>query len=127
MKNPSEILQLHYDHDESKRIRALIKENFDKRNWRYSDEETFEDLVERSKNILDHLLNNHLEQNVLCISHGTIIKMIVSRDVFGEKLTSSVFWEFRHHTWQANTGLTHLEHTEKHGWVLISWNDTTHL
>jgi hypothetical protein len=59
MKNPSEILNLHYDHEESKRIRSLIKENFDKGNWRYSDEETFEDLAERSENILNHLLKNH--------------------------------------------------------------------
>ncbi len=127
MRGASEIFGLSLEHPKSKEIRKLIEENFEKGNWKYSDEETFEELRKRGQEVLDHLLKNHKDKNVLCISHGTTIKMIVSLIIFGKKLTPSLFWEFRHHAWQENTGITRVEYTDKYGWALMSWNDTTHL
>ena len=127
IRNPSEISELFYEHPESVRIRKLIEDNFALGNWKYSDEETYNDLKDRASKVLKHLLDKHKDQNVLCISHGTIIKMIIACAIFGENLTPEIFWNFRRHTWQENTGITRLEFTDKYGWGLMTWNDTAHL
>lgn len=94
---------------------------------RYSDEETFAELNARGQNVLDHLLKEHKEQKVLCVSHGTMTKMIVARILFGNKLTPKIFVILREHLWANNTGITICEYTEKYGWTLNTWNDTSHL
>lgn len=94
---------------------------------RYSDEETFAELSARGQNVLDHLLKEHKEQKVLCVSHGTMTKMIVARILFGNKLTPKIFVLLRKHLWANNTGITICEYTEKYGWTLNTWNDSSHL
>ncbi|MFH1863674.1 MAG: histidine phosphatase family protein [bacterium] len=94
---------------------------------RYSDEETFEELSARGQSVLDHLLKEHQDRKVLCISHGTMTKMIVARILFENKLTPKVFVSLRKHLWANNTGITICEYTEKYGWTLNTWNDSSHL
>lgn len=94
---------------------------------RYSDEETFEELSARGQSVLDHLLKEHKDQKVLCVSHGTMTKMIVAKILFGNKLTPKIFVFLRKHLWAKNTGITICEYTEKYGWALNTWNDSSHL
>jgi len=94
---------------------------------RYSDEETFAELSARGQSVLNHLLKEHKDQKVLCVSHGTMTKMIVARILFGNKLTPKIFVVLRKHLWANNTGITICEYTEKYGWTLNTWNDTSHL
>jgi len=126
-KRPTELEGLPIDNPEAKEIENQITENWLKGNWKYSDDESFENFKKRGQEIVKNLLIKHREQNVLCVSHGAITKMIVCATIFGEKLTPEVFWEFNNHTWDENTGITHLEFTDKYGWSLLTWNDTTHL
>jgi broad specificity phosphatase PhoE len=127
MRIPRKIQGLTHDDKKDKEIRELIKKNYYKGNWKYSNEETFEELKERCQEILNHLFEKHRNQNILCVSHGGVIKMVTALTIFGDKLTPSLFWEFWHHTWQANTGITQIEYSDKYGWALLAWNDTTHL
>ena len=94
---------------------------------RYLDEETFEELSARGQSILDHLLKKHKDEKVLCVSHGTMTKMIVARILLGNKLTPKVFVALRKRLWAKNTGITICEYTEKYGWTLDTWNDSSHL
>ena len=94
---------------------------------RYSDAETFEELSARGQSVLDHLLKEHKDQKVLCVSHSTMTKMIVARIILGNKLTPKIFVFLRKHLWAKNTGITICEYTEKYGWTLNTWNDTSHL
>jgi len=126
-KRPSELEGLNTDDPKAIEIKDQIAKNWLKGNWKYSDDESFEDLKNRGQTVIKNLVNKHREQDVLCVSHGTIMKMIVSWAIFGNKLTPEVFWEFDNHTWNQNTGITHLGFTDKYGWSLLTWNDTTHL
>lgn len=97
------------------------------RGERYSDEETFKELSARGQSVLNHLLKEHKDQKILCVSHGTMTKMIVARIIFGNKLTPKVFIVLRKHLWAKNTGITICRYTEKYGWTLNTWNDSSHL
>jgi broad specificity phosphatase PhoE len=126
-KRPSEIVGLAYDDPRTIEINNIILQNHAAVDWKYSDEESFNDLLKRAINVEKHLFNHHKDQDVLCVSHSGIMKMIVLSMVLGDKLTPEVFWQFFNHSWNANTGITHVKYTDKYGWTLQSWNDTTHL
>jgi broad specificity phosphatase PhoE len=81
----------------------------------------------RAKEVLDHLIKHHKDQNVICISHIAIMMLIVLQAILHDKLTPEVFWQFYYHARHSNTGITHLEHSENAGWYLVTWNDTEHL
>ncbi|KKU03948.1 MAG: Alpha-ribazole phosphatase [Candidatus Woesebacteria bacterium GW2011_GWC2_47_16] len=126
-RNPNEILSLSSHSSKAKRIKKLIKENFHKEDWRYSDEETFGELSKRGNRVIKHLLRYHKAQNVLCVSHAGMIKMILAKMIFGDTLTPEIFWNFKHHLWAKNTGITVCGYVEEFGWLLETWNDTAHL
>lgn len=126
-KRPSEIHGLKTDHPKAVKINSLTEEKWLAGNWKYSDEESYNELTARAQKVLDHLVEKHSDQDVLCVSHGGIIKTIVARAVFSDKLTPEVFWEFYNHSWLSNTGIVHMEYIDKYGWGLGTWNDTTHL
>ena len=127
IRNPSEIWGKPIENEKIIKIRELARKEFLKRNGRYSDEETFDELDKRAKGILEHLLLHHKEQNVLCISHATMIKMIICKAIFGKDLTPEIFLQLREHFWLKNTGIIVCEYTEKWGWTLVAWNDTSHI
>jgi uncharacterized phosphatase len=126
-KWPSEIEGLSLKDPRAVEIIKMTLANQTKATWKYSDSESFNDLLERAVIIEKHLLSHHRKQNVLCVSHGGFMKMIVLNMVLGDKLTSEAFWQFYYHSWNANTGITHVKYSDKYGWTLQSWNDTTHL
>ncbi len=126
-KSPSEIRGKKIDDPEVIKIKKMVAKNFYKKNWKYSDEETFDDLNCRASNVLDHLMKNHSDQTVLCISHSQFIKFIAAKIIFGGNLTPKIFSEMRNHLFMENTGITIYEHSEKYGWTLNTWSDTTHL
>lgn len=126
-KFPTEIEGLSYDDPKAIEIEEKVAQNWLKGNWKHSDEESFKEIKGRAQAVINHLLEKHERQNVLCIAHGTIMKTIVCSAILGDKLTPGVFWEFSQHVWTQNTGITHLEFTDKYGWGLLTWNDATHL
>ncbi|CAN5288116.1 alpha-ribazole phosphatase [soil metagenome] len=127
MRTSKEREGLTWENKENQRIMKLINTNYYRGNWKYSDEETFEELRDRCQNILNHLLDKHENEEVLCISHGGVIRMVTAIAIFGDILTPQMFLKFWHHTWHENTGITKIGYTEKYGIVLLTWNDTTHL
>lgn len=127
IRTPSEIWGKSAKDEEGIKIGELIKNKFLDGEGRYSDEETFEELNKRAIKVLEHLLSHHEDQNVLCVSHGTMIKTIVSKFIFGENLTAKMLQDIREHLRIKNTGITLCEHTDSWGWTLINWNDVTHL
>lgn len=127
MRMSSEIRGKSVDDPEVIKIKKLIHENYYKGNFKYSDEETFDELNERSKRVLKHLEEKHGNQTVLVVSHSTAIKATVGRIVFDDELTPKVLLKMRFHLWANNTGVTICEKHPKYGWQLNTWNDMTHL
>lgn len=127
IRNPSEIWGEPSEDKKIIEIKKLARQKFIEGKERYSDEETFEELDERAKEVLEHLFLHHKDQNVLCISHATMIKMIVLKALLEERLTPEIFLQLREHMWIKNTGITVMENTDKWGWTLVNWDDTAHL
>ena len=115
IRNPSEIWGKLAEDKKILEIRELARKEFLRGNERYSDEETFEELNKRAKGVLEHLLLHHKEQNVLCVSHATMIKMIICKAIFGKSLTPEIFLQLREHLWLKNTGITVCEYIDKWG------------
>ncbi len=127
MKMPSEIWGKKVDDPDVMKIKKLIWKNYHTGNFKYSDEETFNELNERAKRVLKHLEEKHENQTILVVSHSTAIKAMVGRIVFNDELTPNMLFRMRTHIWANNTGITICEKTERWGWQLNTWNDMTHL
>jgi broad specificity phosphatase PhoE len=126
-KRPSEGEGKSLDDPVVVKIDKVIEKNRHNKSYKYSDDESLDDLMKRAKSVTSHLIKNHKNQNVLCVSHAGLIKVVVSYILFGENLPAKNFWDFYYHSWHENTGITHIEYTKKYGWGLLTWNDTTHL
>lgn len=126
-RNPKEVVALSRSSSKAKRIKKLIRQNYHKGDWRYSDEETFNELNERGKKVIAHLLKHHQGQNVLVVSHAGMIKMILARMIFEDSLTPEIYWNFKYHLWSKNTGISVCGYSQEYRWILETWNDTTHL
>jgi len=127
IRNPSEIIGKSTRNPKIANIKNLLNKNFAKGDWRYSDEETFDELNTRIEKVVSHLLKRHRGQNVVCVSHGTAIKAIIFKMVFGNELSAKIFSSIRFHFWSTNTGVSVCEYIEGRGWGVVSWNDTSHL
>ncbi len=127
IRRPSVLEGLGYSDPKASKIKKIIRKNQIKADWKFSDDESFNDLSMRARQVREQIFKHHGDKNILCVSHVTTIIMIVLQTILQDKLTPEVFWQFYYHSRQKNTGITHLEFTEKFGWNLVTWNDTTHL
>lgn len=127
VRNPSEVIGLSIFDPKAIEIKKTIRKNWPRGNWKYSDEESFNEIKERGLRVLNHLLEKHSDQNVICVSHTLTIKLLVCLMIFKDRLTGKEFIKFRKRTWMDNTGLTVCQYRKKYGWELLTWNDSTHL
>ena len=127
VSNPSEMVGISYKTKKSEEIRGIKKEKEIDPNWRYSDEENFSDQKRRGLAVLRHLESEHQGQNILCVSHGTIVKLILSLIIYGENLKAKEFYAIRDTMKISNTGLTKCKFFDRDGWKVISVNDAAHL
>jgi broad specificity phosphatase PhoE len=129
---PSVIVKKPKKDPEVKEIKKLIKENFHVSGWKHSDEENFEDLRKRASDLLKSLLLRK-EENILIVTHGIFMRMIIAVAIMGENLTSHEYWKIFISLALDNTGITVLksnnteEYADASPWELITWNDHTHL
>lgn len=106
-----------------------IRENFHIENFQFSDEETFNDLKNRAERALV-FLQNKLEENILVVTHGFFIRILMAYAVFGKELTGYECERFIRSFRMENTGITILKLDDKKidsSWLLWIWNDHAHL
>lgn len=127
VSNPSEMVGLSFKTQKSRDIRKTKKEREVDPNWRYSDEENFNDQKKRGLAVLRHIEKEHQGQNILCVSHGTIVKLLLSLLIYGEDLKAKEFYAIRDTIKISNTGLTKCRYFDKDGWKVFSINDVAHL
>jgi broad specificity phosphatase PhoE len=98
--------------------------------WKHSDEENFSDLKKRAIKLFKYI-DTLKEENILLVTHGVFMKMVVAYALLGEDLTSQEFWNFFIKLEISNTGITVLKQTqykkEKIRWNILTWNDHAHL
>jgi probable phosphoglycerate mutase len=127
-KNPTEIIGKWYDDPEVRNIIDRIDKSFHEGNLRYSDEENYEDLKARAEKLLDYLATRP-EQNILCVTHGIFLTMVIAFMQYREKLTPMDYARLSFHNPASNAGITvcefdpaQVQNPDK-GWSLIAWND----
>jgi broad specificity phosphatase PhoE len=124
-RNPTEIIGHSGAERETKSIVDRIDKSFHDDNLRYSDEENFIDLKERAKKLLKYIANRP-ENQIIMVTHGIFLHMVVSYMLQGEKLTASEYNKLSYINPMGNAGLTICTRTKrlfrKEKWSLIVWN-----
>ncbi|HEY4496637.1 MAG TPA: histidine phosphatase family protein [Candidatus Paceibacterota bacterium] len=123
IKRPSSIIGK--GENETAEVRALIRSMWHDPNWRHSDEETFFELRDRGIKGLQYILSLNSD-NVLLVSHGILIDILLSLMIYGNNLEPKQFEPILKFFHMENTGLTLFEYNDGH-WRIVTWNDQAHL
>ncbi len=110
-------------------IDRALAEGFAQPGFRFSDEENFEDLALRSDRALAFLAERR-EADLLVVTHGFFLRVMLARAVFGDELTASVCDRFICAFETEKTGLTVFRYEPENArspWKTIIWNDHAHL
>ena len=122
--NPTHVRGLSFEDDIYKKYIDELMDNLDNPDWSLPGMESFNDLMKRSDQALNYLLERE-EQNILVVSHGIFLMYLVARAVFAQDLTAAIFRKIYNSFHADNTGLTMLSF-EEGSWRLITWNDHSH-
>ncbi|HOX30545.1 MAG TPA: histidine phosphatase family protein [Candidatus Paceibacterota bacterium] len=93
--------------------------------WHYSDEENFLEYKTRARKALEYL-SALPQKNILVVSHGNFIKMLVLTMALGDLIQPAVLYSFANKFRLRNTGLTYCKKTAT-GWSIEAFNDHQHL
>ena len=128
VKYPTEVVGKPKTDPASVRILETIQAHYGEEGWRYSDEETFEEFVERAHTVLDYISKTGFE-NVVVVSHERFIRVLVGVVLLGREFTPGVFRVVRKNLYVSNTGITICEQFQNEGgpWRLMQLNDHAHV
>lgn len=125
-RKPSEITgKSRNDADVAEILRKTDEMYLIDKSWRYSDEETFEELVERAIKTLDFLINKNKEK-ILVVSHGAFMGFLVGVMLYGKDLDGELYLKIHNFFRINNTGISVFEYTLENGWRMEGWNDRSH-
>jgi broad specificity phosphatase PhoE len=128
-RRPSEVLGKRQDDPNALLAEKEIKLHFHEPGWRFSDEENFDDLKQRAGKALKYLAERS-EENILVVTHGFFMRIVIAYILFGENLTGDECVKCIRKFHMENTGITVLGYDhkdEKSPWWLWIWNDHAHL
>ncbi len=128
IKRSTEVLGTSKYDSKTIEIEKNIDKNFHIPDYRFSDEENFLDVKLRACKALKYL-EQHESNNILVVTHGYVLKAILSYLLFGEELTSYEYKEIVKKFTFENTGITVLEYrgNDPTSWAIVSWNDCDHI
>jgi 2,3-bisphosphoglycerate-dependent phosphoglycerate mutase len=92
---------------------------------RHSDEENFFDIRRRAVAGLDFIAKRP-EENILVVTHGMILKMLIAVMIDGEHTSPEFFLKLDRFLHPSNTGITKCLWRDG-AWRLVVWNDHAHL
>lgn len=131
-RNPSEIVGKSIEDPEIKKIVDSIDQTYHSDSFRFSDEENFEDLKERARQLLAYL-TSRTEKSVLVVTHGHFLRIVVAYLLYGEELTSAKYNVMSFVNDAHNAAITVCEYnktwfgpSKKGQWNLIAWDDYIH-
>src|SRR3989338_6675604 len=131
IKRPSIVCGRSKNEPDVKSVMKIVKETFADPDKRHSDEEDYFQLKDRAEEVLKFLSERN-ENEILVVTHGEILRMILSLVIFGKELTPEIFDQVRRTFIPHNTGITVIQYDlsfefHKSGWYVLSWNDYAHL
>jgi probable phosphoglycerate mutase len=128
-RNPSEIIGKSVTDPEVMNIVDHMDKSYHNDDYRFSDEENFQDLKERARKLLDYL-GTRREKTVLVVTHGIFLRMIAAYILYGDSLDSKTYNLISFLNAANNAAITVCEY--KKGWFgpppakrwqLIAWDD----
>lgn len=129
-RSPSEYIGREYSDVKTWGTDEILNKNFGKPDWRYSDEENFDDMKVRAKAAIA-LLETRPENEILVVTHGLFLRMLVGTVLFGDEFSGREGKALFRGMKTKNTGLTIFEYNPDDGffsgWRLFVWNDHAHL
>jgi broad specificity phosphatase PhoE len=113
-------------HDSAEYINFLAAEaeNYANPDWRFEDGENFSDILTRVTSGVA-MLEERDERHVVVVSHGRLLRFLVSYLLHQKQITPAVEWQTAYSMKASNTGVTLFECDGTH-WKLVTWNDTAH-
>jgi broad specificity phosphatase PhoE len=117
-RNPTDIVGQSADDPKVKQIVDLMDKSFHKDDYRYSDEENFDDLKERARKLLVYLAHRH-EKNILVVTHSIFLKMIASFLLYRDKLNADDYNLLSYHNESNNASISIFEYNN--GWLGDGW------
>lgn len=125
-RNPSEIVGRKGDERDVRLIVDQIDKSFHDDNLRVSDEENFADLKERAKKLLEYIATRK-EKQIIMVTHGIFLKMVISYMLYGENLSASLYNTLSFFNPMNNAGMTICKYVThwfgKPEWKVVTWND----
>ncbi len=129
-RNPTEIIGHAGTEPETKHIVDLMDKSFHEDNFRYSDEENFTDMKERSRKLVEYI-KTRKEERIIMVTHSIFLKLFISYLLLGEKLTASTYNTLSYLNPIENGGITICAYKKQtrflrkplEQWDLIVWND----
>lgn len=125
-RNPSQIVGHKGEERDVRLIIDRIDKSFHDNDLRISDEENFNDLLERTKKLL-HFIKRRPEERIIMVTHGIFLKMVASYMLLGDKLTASEYNKLSYFNPINNAGMTICQYIphwfRKNEWKIILWND----
>jgi probable phosphoglycerate mutase len=125
-RNPTEIVGHSGKEEQVQKIVDRIDKSFHDDTLRYSNEENFVDLKDRAKALLNYI-SKRKERQIIMVTHGIFLKMVVSYMLLGDKLTASEYNKLSYLNPMDNAALTICTRTprflRKAKWELLVWNN----
>ncbi len=129
-RNPTEIIGHAGIEPETKHIVDLMDKSFHDDDFRFSDEENFTDMKERSKKLVEYI-KTRPEERIIMVTHSIFLKMFISYLLLGEELTASTYNTLSYLNPIENGGMTICAYKTQtrflrkplEEWSLIIWND----
>jgi 2,3-bisphosphoglycerate-dependent phosphoglycerate mutase len=125
VRRPSELDGISYDSEEYLQAFSKIENNWHKKGWKYSDEESFHEMKERAIKALAYIVKSK-KDDVLVVSHGNFLKALIGVMIKGGKHSAEDFRTLRLFLDSSNVGISLCEYTDGK-WRMITWNDHAHL
>jgi len=127
-QRPCQQRNLSHDSEEFKEIEKNIRSNYLIDNYRYSDEENFEDLKERAFQTFKLLLEDERD-TIIVVTHRNFLYYLAGFGIFGNDFSRASGLVFITKLHIDNTGIVEFVNPDnsENGWVLHRWNDHSHL
>ncbi len=108
-------------------IDEKIELNWENLDWRYSDEENFEDLRQRAKECFE-FLENRQEDNIVVVTHKNFLHCLLWYCLFGYDVSARESKIIVNNFILSNTGIVWMQYDEVDKfWKVVTWNDHSHL
>ena len=120
----SKFLGIPHSSEEFLNYLRIQRENRNDPSWHFADEENYHDISERADKAWE-LLNEEEASDILVVTHGLFLRMLISKILLGDMLTPDLWYGMRGTMEMSNTGITVCV-CEDEKWRLLTWNDHSH-